>query len=96
MPTYNPLLISSEKIPKAADEAERSLVARKFIAAAHIDGMPRDCSAPSLRYGTARSIIQKTLPAPATHVARKSFLHCKISFPRRSTTTYVAGLPRAR
>jgi hypothetical protein len=57
-----------------------------------MDGMPRGSSAPSQRYGAARSIIQKTLPAAATHVARKSFLHCKISFTRRNNTTYVASL----
>jgi hypothetical protein len=44
------------KIFKAANEAERSLIARKIIAAAHKDGAPHGGSARS-RYGASRSVI---------------------------------------
>jgi hypothetical protein len=94
MPPYNPFTCLFRKIPKAADEAECSLVARKFIVAAHIDGTPRSGSARSQRYGAARSIFQKTLPAAATHVARKSFLHRKILF-RAATPPHMWRVPPA-
>src|SRR3569833_238147 len=87
MPTYNPLLISCEEVPKRRTKRRvRSSLQKSSRLHMLTARLAQFRTVMALR--TLRSIVQKTLPAPATHVARKSFLHRK-TFLRAATTPHV-------